>query len=174
MRFARRMLLIIVTFICCVGCDQVSKIVIRNHLAIGETYSYLHDTVRLTHSENSGAFLSLGDKLPEHTRVMLFSVMVLVISAAALSATFFMKQLNQYQIIGLALIASGGFGNWIDRVTNSGHVTDFMNIGIGWLRTGIFNVADVALMAGLALCLFATKEKLPASPDSMLKSTRTE
>jgi lipoprotein signal peptidase len=26
-----------------------------------------------------------------------------------------------------------------------------MNVGIGWLRTGVFNVADVAIMFGAAL-----------------------
>lgn len=159
MRFARRMLLITLTFICCVGCDQVSKVVVRNHLLIGETYSYLHDTVRLTHSENPGAFLSVGDKLPNHMRVVLFSVMAFVISLTALIAALVLRRTTQYQIIGLALIAAGGFGNWIDRVTNSGHVTDFMNVGFGWLRTGIFNVADVALMVGIALCIFTAQKR---------------
>jgi signal peptidase II len=36
-----------------------------------------------------------------------------------------------------------------------GRVIDFLNVGIGGLRTGIFNVADVAIMVGVALFLFA-------------------
>src|SRR5690242_8483770 len=116
MRLIQRTLLIVITFISCVGCDQVSKSVVRDHLSVGETYSYLHDTLRLTHAENSGAFLSLGDRLPQHVRIMLFSVMVLMISVVALIAAFAMREVNQYQVIGMALIAAGGFGNWIDRV----------------------------------------------------------
>jgi signal peptidase II len=32
-------------------------------------------------------------------------------------------------------------------------VVDFLNVGIGSLRTGVFNVADMAIMAGVALFL---------------------
>jgi len=37
----------------------------------------------------------------------------------------------------------------IDRIFNEGRVIDFMNIGIGSLRTGIFNVADIAITLGV-------------------------
>jgi signal peptidase II len=32
-------------------------------------------------------------------------------------------------------------------------VVDFLNVGVGSLRTGIFNFADVAIMLGAAICL---------------------
>jgi signal peptidase II len=35
-------------------------------------------------------------------------------------------------------------------------VIDFMNLGIGPLRTGIFNVADMAIMLGVGLVLLET------------------
>jgi signal peptidase II len=39
-----------------------------------------------------------------------------------------------------------------------GQVTDFLNVGIGSVRTGIFNVADVVVVMGLAvLVLSATR-----------------
>jgi signal peptidase II len=38
----------------------------------------------------------------------------------------------------LALLLAGGFGNLIDRVLHDGSVTDFLNVGIGPIRTGIF------------------------------------
>ena len=50
--------------------------------------------------------------------------------------------------IAVSFILAGGIGNLIDRVSNHGLVTDFINLGIGPLRTGIFNVADVAVMFG--------------------------
>ncbi len=31
---------------------------------------------------------------------------------------------------------------------------DFLNVGLGQFRTGIFNVADIAIIAGVALLLF--------------------
>ena len=161
MTTARRMLLIAITCIGCVGCDQVTKALVRANVEQGVVYSYLHDTIRLTHAENPGAFLSLGERLPASFRVLLFSVVALGISAGALVLAFSLRQVTQNQIIGLALIAAGGISNWIDRVTNAGHVTDFINIGIGWLRTGIFNIADMALMSGLALCFFIGHGRSP-------------
>ena len=52
------------------------------------------------------------------------------------------------------LFLAGGASNWVDRLVH-GRVVDFLNLGIGPLRTGVFNVADVAIMAGLGLLLWA-------------------
>jgi signal peptidase II len=56
---------------------------------------------------------------------------------------------------GIALFLAGGVSNWIDRALR-GSVVDFLNIGVGWLRTGIFNVADVAIMVGVAIFVLGT------------------
>ena len=58
-------------------------------------------------------------------------------------------------LIGMALFVAGGSSNLLDRLTR-GSVIDFMNVGIGPLRTGIFNVADVAIMLGVGLVLLAS------------------
>jgi len=53
----------------------------------------------------------------------------------------------------LALVAGGGLANWIERLWNDGAVTDFVSLGVGPLRTGIFNVADVFVLAGVAVLI---------------------
>ena len=63
-------------------------------------------------------------------------------------------------LVGAGLIFAGGASNWIDRVMR-GSVVDFINIGVGPLRTGIFNVADVAVMLG-AVVLFIGKREVDA------------
>jgi signal peptidase II len=63
--------------------------------------------------------------------------------------------MNTYQTVGAALICSGGLGNLIDRLTHGGYVTDFLNVGIGPLRTGIFNVADFVLLVGLGIIVLS-------------------
>ena len=50
--------------------------------------------------------------------------------------------------VSLVYVLSGGVGNLIDRVCNNGLVTDFINVGIGPIRTGVFNVADMAITFG--------------------------
>ena len=53
----------------------------------------------------------------------------------------------------------------IDRLLNEGRVTDFLNVGIGTLRTGIFNPADMAILAGALLLVLKTRTA-PAAPRS--------
>ena len=61
------------------------------------------------------------------------------------------KDVPLIMLVALALMLGGGVGNLIDRLVNDGRVIDFMHVGVGVLRTGVFNVADMALMAGLGL-----------------------
>ena len=62
------------------------------------------------------------------------------------------SQLNRYalSLIGVALFVAGGASNLVDRIAY-GMVIDFMNVGVGPVRTGIFNVADVAIMLGAGI-----------------------
>ena len=55
------------------------------------------------------------------------------------------------EVAAVAAIVGGGIGNLVDRV-QLGAVRDFLNVGIGSLRTGIFNLADMAItFGGIAL-----------------------
>ncbi len=56
-------------------------------------------------------------------------------------------------LIPLSMILAGGFANLWDRILNGGVVIDFMNMGIGSLRTGVFNVADVFITFGVLVFL---------------------
>ena len=80
------------------------------------------------------------------------------LSGALLIGLFFYiflnREFNRKHIFAFALILGGGCSNLIDRVLNNGRVVDFMNMGIGSLRTGVFNVADVTIMLGMGLILF--------------------
>jgi len=68
-----RLTILLITIVGCVGCDQVTKAVGRSQLDYSKTVSFLHDTVRLQHVENRGAFLSMGDALPTQLRTTLFT-----------------------------------------------------------------------------------------------------
>jgi signal peptidase II len=146
-----RTVLVSLVFLACVGCDQITKGVAREHLVTGESHSFLGDTFRLIHAENTGAFLSLGDALPERLRSAIFIGGAAILCLAALWAALLARDLGRSQVVALSLIASGGISNWIDRLIYDGRVTDFLNLGLGGLRTGIFNVADMALMLGVGL-----------------------
>jgi signal peptidase II len=134
--------------------DQVSKVVARDHLS-GQLLTYLGDTVRLQLTENTGAFLSLGADMDPTARMLIFTVGIGIFLVGTIWMLVRNSKMNQWTTISLSLIVAGGIGNLIDRAYK-GSVTDFMNVGIGWLRTGVFNVADMAIMAGIFIMLIAS------------------
>jgi len=77
-------------------------------------------------------------------------------------ASLFARRLSTTRFVALALVAGGGLSNLIDRLVYDGRVTDFLNVGIGSLRTGIFNLADTAILAGALLLIF--KGNAPSLP----------
>ena len=170
MRKLTRLLLVSALLIGCVGCDQISKHVVRNHMTLAESHSYLGDTLRLLYVENTGAFLSLGDSLPESARIALLQGGVGLIVLGLLWAAAFSRDMNRSQIIALALLAAGGLGNLIDRVLYDGRVTDFLNVGVGSLRTGIFNIADLVEVAGVVLFVLAWRNAESATGRPACKS----
>jgi signal peptidase II len=132
-----------------IGCDRVTKHAATTMLAGMPDRSYLADTVRLGYVENAGGFLSLGASLPPVARTafftiatgfMLFTLVVLVIR----------RKWDRLPTLGLTLFVAGGASNWIDRIAR-GSVVDFLNVGVGPARTGVFNVADVAIMLGAGI-----------------------
>jgi signal peptidase II len=129
-----------------VGCDRVTKHLASAHLADGPAVSYLNDTLRLEYAENPGAFLSLGSRLSEPVRFVVFRLGVAV-ALFGLLAVAILRRWRGYSLAGVMLLFGGGVSNLIDRMIH-GHVVDFASIGIGSLRTGIFNIADVAIMLG--------------------------
>ncbi|MBX2999040.1 MAG: signal peptidase II [Caldilineaceae bacterium] len=153
-RLKRVMVLILVLFLI-VGCDQTTKSVAQSQLRNAEPISLFNNVVLFKYAENPGAFLSLGAGLSPTAQQWIFTVLVSLVLLALL--IYILKNLQRMPfmvLIALALFLGGGLGNLIDRLVNDGRVIDFMNIGIGNLRTGVFNVADMSLMAGLAVMAF--------------------
>lgn len=142
--------LLVITMIATIACDRVTKQAAAG-LAGTPTRSFLGDTCRLEYAENEGAFLGLGANWPLPVRTALFGVGngVLLLVMAVLTMRLHWPG---PALFGLALFVSGGLSNLLDRVVH-GKVIDFMNVGIGPVRTGIFNVADVAILLGAALVL---------------------
>jgi signal peptidase II len=130
----------------------VTKRLATQTMAGAPEQSYWGDTVRLVYVENTGGFLSLGAGLPPAVRKPLFTIgtgaMLLGLVGLAVR-----QRWQGWALVGVTLFVAGGASNWIDRVAR-GSVVDFLNVGIGPLRTGIFNVADVAILAGAGLVVF--------------------
>lgn len=144
-----------------IGCDQATKQYATDTLQHSEPQSFLGDTVRLDYALNSGGFLSVGSQLSATARFCIFIGVNLCVMIAVVLFLFFNWNVRLAIFVSLTYVLAGGIGNLIDRISNDGKVIDFLNVGVGQLRTGIFNVADVGVMFGaavLVVCLFKNDE----------------
>lgn len=134
--------------------DRITKIWAVESLKGEPSISYWNDFFRLVYAENTGAFLSLGSGLDDNWRTIILSVLPILVLLYVLYFILFSKNLGAWQATAFSLILGGGISNIIDRIME-GRVVDFMNMGLLGVRTGIFNVADMAIMAGLFMMLYA-------------------
>ena len=146
---ASRILAMAAVVVSTIGCDRVTKEVAARRLAGRPRLSMARDAIRLEYVENRGGFLSLGADFPEGLRMAVFGLGSAIL-LAVLGAWVCRRVIAGGWALGQALLWAGGVANLGDRILR-GSVIDFLNLGVGPLRTGIFNVADVAIMAGALL-----------------------
>jgi signal peptidase II len=146
-----RILLFAALLAACVGCDQAAKHVAERALAQTSGISLAGDTLRFELAHNPGAFLGLGAGLPAPLRGLVLGAVAPIALGIACLALLRSTPLTGTRLFGLGLVVGGGLGNWLDRIVQDGLVTDFVSLGAGPLRTGIFNLADLYIVAGVAL-----------------------
>jgi signal peptidase II len=100
-------------------------------------------------AENSGISYSL---LSAHGAVGRWSLFALAIVATALLAVWLWHTNTRAAALGLGLIIGGALGNACDRLVH-GYVADFYHFHAGRFSWYVFNLADVAICAGVALLL---------------------
>ena len=152
-----RIAIVVLVLLVTAGCDHATKAMAREALAGELPLSVVANTVRFELVTNPGAFLSLGAALPEAARHALFLIAIPILLFAVCFMALRSGLRSPSALVGLGFVAGGGLANWFDRVLHDGHVTDFVSIGIGPLRTGIFNLADVMIFAGVGLILLASR-----------------
>ncbi len=154
MQLAQRLYFVIPIVSLTIAVDQFTKWIAVTELKYHRPIIYLWDFFRFQYAENTGAMLGFGSDWPEAVRFWALTVLVGLFLAVLVVYLFTSKDMNRLKIVALALISGGGISNFVDRVFNDGRVVDFMNMGIGSLRTGIFNIADVFIMVGMGLLVF--------------------
>jgi signal peptidase II len=131
--------------------DQWTKILARTHLkTLGPWRSkvIVPNYFDLRYSENTGVAFGMGQTLPGGR------VILTLIALGALSLVgYYLKRSGprQYRLhLALGLVGGGAIGNLIDRIA-FGRVTDFIVWHVGTHEWPAFNVADAALVVGVAL-----------------------
>lgn len=131
-----------------IGCDQVSKHIVRENIGEYQNISLMYNHFTLTKVENTGAFLSLGDSISPKIKFVLLTLIPVLVLAFAVGYLIVKKNLPKIPLIAACFIIGGGIGNIYDRLLYSS-VTDFMHLRFGFLQTGVFNMADVSVSFGV-------------------------
>lgn len=151
----KRFLIVFSLIILNIGCDQISKNVVRTSVEVRSKTEIIGEKFILTNVENSGAFLGMGSNLNPVLKFILLLALPVVVLLIVLRYVLTKKDLDHMTIVGLSFIVGGGIGNLYDRILYSS-VTDFFHIDLGGIfKTGIFNMADVSVMVGMGLILLA-------------------
>jgi len=138
--------------------DQLSKFYVTDILGLGfgQLYTVLPGFVTFTHTQNFGINFGWfqmppGDPRPQYALVALSLVICL-----ALLVWTARRWHDRVFAISTGLVIGGALGNAFDRFT-LGAVTDFLNVTCCGINNPFaFNIADVAIFAGVALLLWRT------------------
>jgi signal peptidase II len=160
MRFSPffRSLIILLALLSNISCDQLSKSIVRSSVDDAETISLLNNYVTVMKVENTGAFLSLGNTLPSTIRLALLVFIPVLVLGFGVFFIFRKKDISPMTSLGICCVLGGGIGNIFDRIMY-GSVTDFLHIDFGLFQTGVFNLADVSIMAGVFIVLLGSYRK---------------
>lgn len=148
-----RILFILLLIIFNIAIDQISKLWVRANVVAGNTSEIFGDYFTLHNVENEGAFLGLGSDFSPALKIILLNVLPVIVLTLVVFHVFRDKTLDKFSLIGFCCIIGGGIANLYDRILY-GKVTDFWHIDLGGVfRTGIFNIADMSVMAGMGLLI---------------------
>ena len=150
--------------------DQASKVWLIHVYAIGERQPLeLTPFFRLVMAWNPGISYSLFPASSPAGRLTLLAV---TLAATAFLAVWMWRAGTGLAATGLALLVGGALGNAVDRAVY-GAVADFFHFHVGSFSWYVFNLADVAIVAGVALLLYeslfadrARRAEAPGAPKS--------
>ena len=137
-----------------IALDQLTKVLVLEHLRLGQTLEVIPGFLNWTYVNNPGAAFGFLSQMPESFRHNFF----LIVPPLAGFFVFLLVRVTRpsevMQTIALASIFGGAMGNFIDRLRFR-FVIDF--IDIYWrdrLSWPAFNLADVAIVLGAFILIY--------------------
>lgn len=82
-----------------------------------------------------------------------FIVITLVVAFGLIYYIWKLRKSAKFYVLALSFILGGAIGNLIDRIRYA-EVTDFLDFRFGSYQYPVFNVADSAIVIGVATILF--------------------
>ena len=139
-----------ILFVCLftLAIDQLSKVIVTSFLSLKESVSVIGNFFKITYVYNEGAAWGMLNGK---------TFLLIIVSFGALfylSKEIIKYKENKMNIWGLGLLLGGILGNLLDRILY-GYVRDFLDFRIFGYDFPIFNIADSAILIGVALLIIA-------------------
>ncbi len=164
---SKRNRLLVLLIFASVVFDQATKILVRHYVDRYQSIALIGDYLTLTNVENPGAFLGMGSDLSPNLKLTLLLILPVIVLVIVMYKLFTETTLDKWSTIGFASIIGGGIANMFDRF-RFGSVTDFLHIDFGGIvQTGIFNVADMFVSAGLIVLVVLGFKKKPKQEETV-------
>jgi len=129
------------------GCDHATKVAAHASLSHGEAINVVSGILELRFAANDDtAFSLLRTFGVARTPSLLLAASGLALVGVVAMWIASRKRASRAQHVGFALVLAGALGNVVDRAVR-GYVVDFIHL----TRWPVFNVADIAVVAGVAL-----------------------
>jgi signal peptidase II len=141
--------LLLIVFAVVLPLDQLTKLWVVTNVHPFDPIVVLEGFFRITHARNPGAALGLFRGTPVVVFVGLTAVALVLISS-------FYRRIeadDRLSTMALGMILGGAIGNLVDRLFRAGEVVDFLQFDLGLFIFPDFNVADSAIVIGIALLL---------------------
>ncbi|MHB0897241.1 MAG: signal peptidase II [Spirochaetales bacterium] len=154
--------IVFITLFANFAADRITKFLAVKYLYGHKNISILNNFIIIGFTINSGAFLGLGNTWPEIIKYIVFIVIPIIVCILMLLYCL-LKEKDKVLIILITTFAAGGLGNLFDRLLNHFRVVDFLNFGIGSIRTGIVNIADLSItFAAILIAIYEFKKEQKA------------
>lgn len=137
------------TVVTVVALDVLTKLWVRNQIAIHEAIAFFGGWVHVIHRTNEGVAFGLLDSTGGPWRTPL--LLGLAVAGMALLGRLAVTSSDRETRLAATLMLGGAAGNFLDRLANGG-VTDFLLVRY---FPFVFNVADVAITLGAAFLTWA-------------------
>jgi signal peptidase II len=142
---------------CLVGCDHATKTVAKSTLGTGKVITLIGGWLDLRYTENFDTAFSLTRGWTGPSKAIALLLVALATAVALLFVAWSRRQrASTAEQVAFALLAAGAIGNTLDRARR-GYVIDFIHLH----HWPVFNVADILVVAGIALLGLTARARAP-------------
>jgi signal peptidase II len=139
--------------------DQLTKQLVTTRLRVGEGVTMIAGLVRIRHARNPVGLFQALLHLDRGYRVLLLVLVPLAIIGGLVLAFRRLGEVDNRLELALGLLVGGAVGNLVDRLLRAS-VVDFIQLGDDRFHTKVFNLADAAMIAGLAIVAISLFRRL--------------